>query len=159
MDISKYVPKADAYDRLSAHQISQFFNRHQSVTNDRCNRLAADILHSPISPTQVQGGSSYTVTADSDQARKVVQFRSSKLDIEIIELAKQSYGDFVPSCEYHSQLGEVHTYVFDLVPGTGYCRVRHQFVTQGMELCLRQMVQDFARSVICNAYHARLLAD
>lgn len=154
MDISKYAAKADSYDRLSAHQISQFFIRHNSTTKDECNRVAANILKSPVSPTQIQGGQSYTVAADSRQAPRVVQFRSSKLDIELIEHVKQSYGDFVPNGEYHCMLGDVHVYVWDLVRGPAFCRVRRQFFTLGMEERLRQTVQDFARSVnIYNVYY------
>jgi hypothetical protein len=97
MDISNYTAKADAYDRLSAHQITQFFNRHKSVIKDGCNRMAAEILNSPVSPTRVQGRSSYTVKANSGDARKIVRCRSSKLDLELIKLAKQSYRDFVPT--------------------------------------------------------------
>jgi hypothetical protein len=159
MDISKYAAKAGSYDALSAYQISQFFKRHVP-TKDDCNRVAVNILKSSVSPTQVQGGQSYTVVADSGQVPKVVQFRSLQLDIELMEHIRQSYGDFVPRCEYHRILGDVHVYVWDLVPGPAFCRVRRQLLTPGMEPRLRQTVQDFARSVdICDAYHTELLAD
>lgn len=95
MDISKYAAGADSYEKLSAFQISQFFNRHDLTTNDDCDRLAADILSCPVTPTPVQGATSYTVAAvDSNQSPKVVQFRSNELDLELIKLARQSYGDF-----------------------------------------------------------------
>jgi len=159
-NIFKYAAKAGSYDALSAYQISQFFKRHVSTTKDNCNRVAADILKSPVSPTQVQGGQSYTVAADSGLVPKVVQFRSSKLDIELIEHIRRSYGNFVPRCEYYTALGDVHVYVWDLVPGPAFCRVRRQLLTLGMEPRLRQTVQDFARSIdTCDAYHTELLAD
>jgi len=102
-------------------------------------------LKSPVSPTPIQGGTSYTVEADSGQVAKVIQFRSLKLNIELVECARQSYGDFVPSCEYYGMLGDVHMYGWDLVPGPAFCRVRHQFLTLGSHERLRQTVQDFAR--------------
>jgi hypothetical protein len=146
-DISRYAAKPGSYDRLSAFQISKFFKRHDSTTKDECNRVAADILKSPVSPTPIQGVTSYTVAADSEQVLKVIQFRSLKLNIELVEYARQSYKDFVPSCEYYGMLGDVHMYEWDLVPGPAFCRVRHQFLTLGSQERLRQTVQDFARFV------------
>jgi len=99
-DISRYAAKPGSYDRLSAFQISKFFKRHESTTKDECNRVAADILKSPVSPTPIQGATSYTVAADSGQIPKVIQFRSLKLNIELVEYARQTYKDFVPDCEY-----------------------------------------------------------
>ncbi|KAF2245057.1 hypothetical protein BU26DRAFT_542458 [Trematosphaeria pertusa] len=89
-----------------------------------CDRVAAEILKSPVSPTQIQGGQSYTVTVNSGQAFNVVQFRSSKLDIKLVEHAKQTYRDFVPNCKYFGMLGDVYVYIWDLVPGPAFCRVR-----------------------------------
>ena len=146
-DISKHAAKAGSYDALSAHQISRFFNQRKSTTMADCNRVAAEILKSPVSPTQVQGGQSYTVAADSGRAFNVVQFRSSKLDVELVEHAKQSYGNLVPNCKYLGMLGDVHMYVWDLVPGPAFCRVRRQFLNLGMQQRLCQTVLDFARSV------------
>lgn len=54
-EISRYAVKPGSYDRLSAFQIFQFFKRHISTTKDECNRVAADILKSPVSPTPIQG--------------------------------------------------------------------------------------------------------
>jgi hypothetical protein len=145
-DISRFAVKPSSYDRLSAFQISKFFKQHRS-TKDECNRMAADILKSLVSPTPIQGATSYTVAANSRQVPKVVQFRSLKLNIEIIECAKQSYKDFVPNCEYYGMLRDVHIYGWDLVPGPAFCRARHQFLTPGLQQRLRQTVQDFARFV------------
>jgi hypothetical protein len=146
-DISKHAAKASSYDALSTHQISRFFNQHKSTTMADCNRMAAGILKIPISPTQVQGGQSYTVAPDSGQTFSVVQFRSPKLDVELVEHAKKAYGDFVPNCKYLGMLGDVHVYVWDLVPGTAFCRVLRQFLDLEMQQRLRQTVVDFAKSV------------
>ncbi|KAF2672888.1 hypothetical protein BT63DRAFT_436729 [Microthyrium microscopicum] len=53
-DISRYAAKPSSYDRLSAFQISKFFKRHKSTTKDECNRVATNILKSPVSPTPIQ---------------------------------------------------------------------------------------------------------
>jgi hypothetical protein len=146
-DISRYAAKPDSYDRLSTFQISQFFKRHESTTKDDCNRVAAEIIKSPVSPTPIQGAQSYTVAADSGQVPKVIQFRSLKLNIELVEPARQSYRNFVPNCEYQGIIGGIYVYLWDLVPGPAFCRVRREFHTLGMQQRLRQTVQDFARSV------------
>ena len=151
IDISKHAAGPDSYDRLSAFQISQFFEKHRPTTKDGCDQLAADILKCPVSPTPVQGGGSYTVAPrDPKQTSKVIQFRSRPLDMERVELARKSYGDFVPDCKHHGTMpGDVHVYVLGLVPGPAYCRVRRQFLAPGvgMEQRLYRIVEDFARSV------------
>ena len=59
-----------------------------------------------------------------------------------------------------SLLRDIHVYVWDLVPGLAFCRVRRQLLTLGMEQRLRQTVEGFARPVdICNAYRTELFAD
>jgi hypothetical protein len=132
-DISRYAAKPGSYDRLSTFQISQFFKRHGSTTKDDCNRVAANILKGPVSPTPIQGAQSYTVAADSSQVPKVIQFRSLKLNIELVENVRQSYKDFVFICEYYGMLGDVQMYGWDLVPGPAFYRVRHQFLTYRMQ--------------------------
>jgi hypothetical protein len=89
-DISRFAAKPDSYDRLSAFQISKFFKQHESITKDECNRVAADILKSPVSPTPIQGATSYTVAADSEQVPKVIQFQSLKLNMESVDYTRQS---------------------------------------------------------------------
>ncbi|KAF5027338.1 hypothetical protein F66182_539 [Fusarium sp. NRRL 66182] len=129
------------------------------ATSDECDRLAVSILGCPVKPTPVQGASSYTVSAiDTDQAPKVVQFRSKKLDVDLIELARQSYGDFVPKSKFYTTMsGDVYVYVWDLVPGTAFCRVRRQLFAPdiAMEQHLYQIVCDFAR-FFASAWNNRL---
>lgn len=149
-NISRFAAKPDSYDRLSAFQISKFFKQHESTTKDECDRLAADILKSPVSPTSIQGASSYTVTAaaNSERVPKVMQFRSRKLNLELVQCARQTYGDFVPNGEYCGMVGDnVYMYRWDLVSGPAFCRVRHQFLTLESRERLRQTVHDFARFV------------
>jgi len=145
MDIIQYAAKPESYDRLSASQIWNFFQKHEAITKDECDRLAAHLLNSPVSPTPVQGATSYTIAAD--QAPKVVQFRTKELDAELIELARQSYRGFVPSCEARGMFETAHVYVWDFVRGSAFCRVRHQLLALGTEQRLQQTVQDFARCV------------
>ncbi|EGC47476.1 conserved hypothetical protein [Histoplasma capsulatum var. duboisii H88] len=145
MDISKYAVRTESYERLSTFQISQFFKRHEPITRDDCDHLAVYILSSRVSPTPVQGATSYTVAAAASP--KVVQFRSSKLDMERIEFARQSYRGFIPGCKFYGMIGDVHVYVWDLVPGPAFCQVRRQLLSLDvrMEQRLHQTVLDFAR--------------
>lgn len=144
-DITKYAAKPDSYDRLSAAQIGDFFKKHEAFTQEYCNRLAANLVKSTVSPTLVQGATSYTVVADN--AAKVVQFRTHELDMLSIELARKSYAGFVPRCEAYGKLGTIHMYVWELVRGQAFCRVRHRFLAPDMEEFLTQTIRDFARYV------------
>jgi hypothetical protein len=90
MDISQYAVDAESIDALSTYQIANFFRRHESITKDDCNHTAASIIGSPVSPTAVQGVSSYTVAASINQPPKVVQFRDSALNLELLNQARQT---------------------------------------------------------------------
>jgi hypothetical protein len=147
MDISQYAVSAEDIDALSTHQITNFFRRHKSITKDDCNRTAANITGNPLSPTLVQGETSYTVAADTNPLPKVVQFRDSVLNLQLMNQARQIYGEFVPNCEPCGMLADVHVYEMDLVPGIAFSRARRQLLAPGMEQRLLQTVQDFARSV------------
>lgn len=144
MDVSGYAAKPEAYDALSAYQISKFFIEH-GLERDEIDHFAANLLGSPVSATPVQGATSYTVSGD--EAAQVVQFRHSQLPMRQIAVARQLYGDFVPDCKSQGMFGPVHVYVADLVPGPAFCRVRSQFFSPAptMEQRLQQTVQDFAR--------------
>jgi len=145
MDISRYAANPEAYDTLSAYQITKFFDKHGLARNE-VDCFAANLLGSPVSATLVQGATSYTVSGD--EAAQVVQFRSSQLPMRHIEVAKQLYRDFVPECKSRGMFGPVYVYVANLVPGPAFCRVRSQFFSSAptMEQRLQQTVQDFARS-------------
>jgi hypothetical protein len=147
MDISRYAVNAESIDALSTYQITNFFRQHECITKDDCNRTAASIIGSPVSSTLVQGVSSYTVAADINQPPKVVQFRDSALNLELLNQARQTYGEFVPNCEPCDKLADVYIYEMDLVPGVAFSRVRRQLLAPGMENRLLRTVQDFARFV------------
>ncbi|KAF2175644.1 hypothetical protein K469DRAFT_609951 [Zopfia rhizophila CBS 207.26] len=154
MDISRYAVSAEDIDALTIYQITNFFRRHQSITKDDCNRTAAKITGSPVSPTLVQGETSYTVAANTNQQVKVVQFRHSPLNLELMCQARQTYGEFVPNCEPYGMLAGVHVYQMDFVPGVAFSRARHHLLAPRMEQRLLQTVQDFAR-FIASAWNNR----
>jgi hypothetical protein len=145
MDVSKYAVGPESYDILSQSQIFNFFSSNASGTRDECDNFAAELLGCPVSATPIQGGNSYTV--ENMDASKVVQFRSSQLDIAKLELAQQVYLKFVPRCVYHGTLGSLHVYIWGRVTGPAFCRVRRQMFTsdKGIDQRLKQTVQDFAR--------------
>ncbi|KPM42263.1 hypothetical protein AK830_g4295 [Neonectria ditissima] len=144
MDVAKYAVGPESYYMLSQAQISDFFSSNASGTRDQCSDLAAELLGGPVSATPIQGGNSYTV--ERKEVCKVVQFRSSQLDMARLGLVQQVYLDFVPRCVYHGSLGFLHVYVWNRVPGPAFCRVRRQMIALdiGVDQRLRQTVQDFA---------------
>ena len=158
MDVSRYAANPEAYDALSAYQIAKFFKEH-GLARDDVDHFAANLLGSPVSATLVQGATSYTVSGT--EAAQVVQFRGSPLPMNLVELARQLYGDVVPECKSRGMFGPVNVYVADLVPGPAFCRVRRQFFSPvpRMEQRLRQTVQDFARSdaISVAVYAVRLI--
>ncbi|KAI1318807.1 hypothetical protein F5Y16DRAFT_391573 [Xylariaceae sp. FL0255] len=145
MDIAKYAVGPQSYDILSRAQISTFFASNASVTRNECDDLAAELLGGPVNATPIQGGNSYTV--EREEAGKVVQFRSSQLDMAKFGLAQQVYSDFIPRSIYQGPLGSLHIYVCDRVSGTAFCRVRQQMFNSetGLDKRLRQTVQDLAK--------------
>lgn len=145
MDVSGYAAKPEAYDALSAYQITNFFNEH-GLVRDEIDHFAANLLGSPVSATLVQGATSYTVSGE--ETAQVVQFRRSQLPMKQIEVARQLYRDFVPECKFQGMFGPVYVYVANRVPGPAFCRVRNQFFSPAptMEQRLQQTVQEFARS-------------
>jgi hypothetical protein len=147
MDISRYAVNAESIDTLSKYQITNFFRRHESITKDDCNHTATSIIGSPVSLTLVQGAGSYTVLADVSYPSKVVQFRDSPLNLELLNQARQTYGEFVPTCKPCDKLADLYVYEMDFVPGVSFSRVRRQLLAPEMESRLLQTVQDFARSV------------
>lgn len=150
MDVAKYAVGPEGYDILSRVQISNFFSSN-ACTKHQCDDLAAKLLGGPVSATPIQGGNSYTV--ERKEATKVVQFRTSQLDMAKLGLVQQVYLQFVPHCVYHGALESLHVYIWDRVPGPAFCRVRSQIFTSDidMEQRLSQTVQDFAKSV--NTYY------
>lgn len=143
MDISQYAVTPEEIDALSAFQISSFFRRHRFVTKEECDDAAASITGKPVSQTPMQGSTSYTVATDT----KVIQFRHSDLNLEVMEQARKTYGNFVPECKSRGMLADVHIYEMDLVTGVAFSQARRQLVSPGMEERLLLIVQDFARSV------------
>ncbi|KAH7258902.1 uncharacterized protein BKA55DRAFT_561755 [Fusarium redolens] len=84
MDITKYAARPESYDNLSEFQITNFF-ANASITRAQCDDFAAQLLDGSVSATPVQGGNNYTV--ESKEVLKVVQFRSSQVDMAKLELA------------------------------------------------------------------------
>ncbi|KAH7190877.1 hypothetical protein DER44DRAFT_707834 [Fusarium oxysporum] len=144
MDISRYAADPKSYDKLSEFQVDSFFT-NASVTKVECDEFAAQLLDGPVSATPIQGGNSYTV--ESEHMSKVVQFRSSQLDMKKLEIAQNVYLKFVPQGKYHNTLGTFHVYIWDRIPAPAFCRVRRKMFASDMieNHGLGQTVQDFAR--------------
>ncbi|OHE93879.1 hypothetical protein CORC01_10778 [Colletotrichum orchidophilum] len=144
MDISMYAADAEGIDALSIHQIANFFVQTSPVTKADCHSRAQSITGGEISPTLVQGETSYTVAADIVPP-KAIQFRKSKLDLELLACARQIYGEFVPSCEQRGELGGLHVYEMEFVRGVALSRFQRQLFAPQMKYQLLRTVQDLAR--------------
>lgn len=156
MDMSCYAASAEGIDALSRHQIIEFFALHSPVTKDTCHKTAETITGGRVSPTPVQGQTSYTVAADVVPGI-VVQFRQSALDLELINLARQTYGRFVPGCEQRGVLDHLYVYKMGLVSGVALSRFQHRFLAPQMRQQLLQTVEDLARFVHAYPYSPRVL--
>jgi hypothetical protein len=146
MDVTTFAAGPESYDPLSQAQISNFFSSNNSVTREQCDKLAVELLGGPIFPTAIQGGTSYTV--QRNQFHQVIQFRALDLDIIRLGLIQRVYDKFVPRCLYHGLLGTLHFYIWDLVSGPAFCRVRREMFTVDAEQRLSQTVQDIAWLVL-----------
>lgn len=110
------------------NQISTFFQAHNSVTREQCDKYAASIAGEPVTPEPIQGTWSYTVTAGPKQS-SIVQFRSpsSALDMDLLTLARATHGIIVPNCVYRGTIGQptpLPVYVMDKLPGVPYSQVQ-----------------------------------
>jgi hypothetical protein len=112
------------------------YPKHRSLTSSPLitlspDKLAVALLGGPIFPTAIQGGTSYTV--QRNQFHQVIQFRALDLDIIRLGLIQRVYDKFVPRCLYHGLLGTLHFYIWDLVSGPAFCRVRREMFTVDTE--------------------------
>jgi hypothetical protein len=78
---------------------------------------------------------------------KVIQFRDQTLDLGLMNQAKQTYGDIVPSCKSHAIIKNINIYEMERIAGTAFSLARRQLFAQTMEARLFQTVEDLARSV------------
>ncbi len=154
MDISQHALKPEAVYEQTRRSIALFFRRYDNtnITREDCDRLAASILGGPVSPTLVQGDTSYTVivsSSDQEARTKVVQFRPMEIGMGYHEFARLSYGEaLVPDCKLRGTLGYVDAYVLDRVPGRAFRLVARQLLAPDGEQRLRRTVEDLARSVL-----------
>lgn len=146
MDISEFAVGPEGIDVLSAFQTTQFFKKHEHLSKDTCNELAAEMIGCPVSATPVQGVGSYTVAAvTSDESPKVIQFRHLALDLELYAKATQTYPGFVPQCEAKGTVADVYIYEMGLVTGEAFSRARRHLLRIDQEACLCQIVTDLSR--------------
>ncbi|KAK5660521.1 hypothetical protein OQA88_13070 [Cercophora sp. LCS_1] len=131
--------------------ISSFFASSTTATRQQCDALASSLAGSPVSPVQIQGSFSYTLTAGTNNG-KIFQFRvqESGLDMETMSLARANHPQFVADCKYHGTIGQsrpLHIYEMDNLPGTPYIMARDISATQPPDAVLRQRntVKDLAR--------------
>ncbi|KAK2746847.1 hypothetical protein FQN57_002889 [Myotisia sp. PD_48] len=129
--------------KLSQYQISRFFQQQVPLTQQECNSEAERITGvSSIRPTAVQGGNSYTVIAGT----KVVQFRETVQDLQLLKCCEEVYAGFTPQYESAGKLGNAHIYVMNDVGGISMYLARGQLPENNCEL-LQKTLQEYARLV------------
>lgn len=110
-------------------EIGQFFSQ-ASATRAECDEEARTTFGGLIEPVVVQGATSYTVVAGLNR-EKVVQFRNmdARLDMKMLDLARQVHGDIVPAGAALGQIGDdmqrqLAIYEMDRLPGDNFFLVR-----------------------------------
>jgi hypothetical protein len=131
--------------------INSFFTSNTTATQQQCDDFAMSHADGPVSPVQIQGAFSYTLTAGTDMPT-LFQFRlqDSSLDTNIMSLAKAVHPQFVASCQYHGTIGQsqpLHIYEMDNLPGTAYIMARDISPVQPPDAMFRQRstVNDLAK--------------
>ena len=145
--ISIHTIMESSIAKLSKHQISVFFSKNASSTQQQCDQEAERITGMTVHTSPVQGGNSYTVVSDDETC--VVQFRSagSALDIDLLQCVEQAYIGFMPRHQWVGYLGDLYVYTMGNVGGISMYLAREQLCKNNFSL-LRQTVSDFARSVV-----------
>ncbi|KIH91346.1 hypothetical protein SPBR_01851 [Sporothrix brasiliensis 5110] len=135
--------------RLAQYQMSNFFEQNAPITQDQCNEYAAAMTGASVTPTAVQGGSSYTVVAGTC----IVQFRNqdSPFDLEFFGYIEQAYKGFTPLHEGRGRLGSLHVYKMTNVGGVSMYLAREALHKDDFRL-LGATVQSFAR-FFASAWH------
>ena len=72
------------------------------------------MLGTPIALVDHQGCNSYTLICP--ERNQIIQFRASKLNIEVISEARQMYGDLVAKTNYHDDF-VLPVYTYNVLPG------------------------------------------
>lgn len=131
--------------------INLFFASNTSVTRQQCDNFVRSHATDPsnqVIPVQTQGVFSYTVTAGS----KLFQFRikDSRIDGELMTLAKAAHPEFVAFVSYHETIGTnqpLHIYEMEKLPSIPYILARDISPIQPPDSISRQQntTRDLAR--------------
>lgn len=150
MDITQYAVDKETLRVLYRFEIARFFEIHEPLTEQECIQYAARFVGEPVAPTPIQahqryGQQSYTVTAGAEPTR-IVQFRRPPLDMELMRLARETYGRFVPKVDFIERLPDtaVFAYEADLVAGEAFSIAGCQLLNNDNYRLLDQTVKDFA---------------
>ncbi|KAH6842323.1 hypothetical protein B0I37DRAFT_392933 [Chaetomium sp. MPI-CAGE-AT-0009] len=129
--------------------IGCFFEANTTATRQQCDNFALVHGGSPAKPVEIQGMFSYTVLVGAD---KVFQFRvsSSKIDIELLNLAATIQGNAISRLKYHGTIGEpqpLYIYEMNRLAGIPYIIARDASIPQPPAAVESQQrtVQDFAK--------------
>lgn len=131
-----------ARNNIPDDAIDLFFRAWPARTRQDCDAAAAAIAAADaavsvpvaaaevppaVTPLPIQGTSSYSVVAGPNQD-KIVQFRTKRLPLKMLELAHSIFGSFVPKTTYHGDLyhgvnagdPQLTVYVHERIKGATY---------------------------------------
>ncbi|KND87262.1 hypothetical protein TOPH_08110 [Tolypocladium ophioglossoides CBS 100239] len=164
-DIARRIPSASSVQQLARIQVNNFFTRHPGLSQEQCIKLAAGILgcrRDEVLPAETQGAYSFTLVRANSPAREtVVQFRDlgSPLNIEILQLARETYCSMAHSCRV-IDCGlddEALVYAMSRIDGSAFAVAKRDlYYDQNGERLIR-LVGDFAIFIASSLASLRLL--
>ncbi|KAK6332520.1 hypothetical protein TWF730_004183 [Orbilia blumenaviensis] len=145
MEIAQYIPSPASYHAQAAHHITKFFEINELTTQQECDEHAAAIAEQAVSPTAIQGQSSYTVIAADGSI--AVQFRppNQPLDLTSLDSAKTIYGRrFVPACVFCESWRGLFVYTMDALQGDAFAIARQTLYTTENKHILSSTISDYS---------------
>ncbi|KAK6513359.1 hypothetical protein TWF281_004988 [Arthrobotrys megalospora] len=145
MEITQLIPSAASYQAQAAYQISKFFETNELTTQQECDEHAAGIAGQAVSPTTMQGQTSYTVMAAD--CSMVVQFRppDRPLDIPDLDTARTVYGRrFVPACVFRGSWRGLFIYTMDAIQGDAFAMTRQNLFASENKYILSSTISDYS---------------
>ncbi|KAF2963271.1 hypothetical protein GQX73_g10289 [Xylaria multiplex] len=140
---------------------SFFLEAGASSSRMECDEVARQRCGGEIRPVDIRGSTSYTVIA-GQSGNKIIQFRekTALLDMRMLALAKDIYGDVVASCSELGWVGnqngsQLAIYKMDRLPGENYITARPSFTRDQRLNTVYSLASLVDRSAISTECYAR----
>lgn len=113
-------------------------------------------MRGQIRPVNIQGSTSYTVIAGPND-NKIIQFREQTAlpDMDMLALAKDTYGNVVPSCSEVGRVGDPNgsqlvMYEMDRLSGENYVIARLSFACDKRLNTVRSLAKSVETILMCS---------